>query len=47
MLASAVCLSPLDFSPSKTYERALKFEVLLCFSKTEKSHEILDRAMSR
>ena len=33
MLASAVCLSPLDFSPSKTYKRALKFEVFLCFPK--------------
>ena len=34
MLASAVCLSPLDSSPSKTYKRALKFEVFLCFPKT-------------
>ena len=33
MLASAVCLSPLDSSPSKTYTRALKFEVFLCFPK--------------
>ena len=33
VLASAVCLSPLDSSPSKTYKRALKFEVFLCFLK--------------
>ena len=33
VLASAVCLSPLDSSPSKTYKRALKFEVFLCFPK--------------
>ena len=33
MLASAVCLSPLDSSPSKTYKIALKCEVFLCFPK--------------
>ena len=33
MLASAVCLSPLDSSPSKTYKRAPKFEVFPCFRK--------------
>ena len=33
VLASAVCLSPLDSSPSKTYKRALKLEVVLCLLK--------------
>ena len=51
MLDSAMCLPPLDSSLSKTYKRALKFEVALCFPrkirKTEKSYAILDRAMSK
>ena len=50
-LASSVCMSPLDPPPSKTYKWALKFEVFCVFldkiRKTEKRHEILDRAMSR
>ena len=51
MLTSSVGLSPLDPLPSKTYKGALKFEVL-CVSvkqitKNWKSHEMLDRAMSR
>ena len=52
MLAGAVCFSPLDSLPSKTYKRALKVEGFLCFhkqnhEKRKKRHEILDRAMSR
>ena len=43
MLASAVCLPPLDSSPSKTYKRALKFEVFLCFPK--KNYEKLKKVM--
>ena len=52
VLASFVCWSQLYSLPSKTYMWALKFDVFFVFSwkklrKTEKSNEILDRAMSR
>ena len=43
MLASSVCWSPLDSSPSKTYKSALQFEVCLCFPK--KNHEKRKKVM--